>query len=120
MSPRAAPVGAPAQPSPRRRRVGYVPLHLVTGPANSGKAGRLLGEYRARIEQEPILVVPAFRDVEWSQRELARSGAVLGAHVVRFAWLFELIAERCGGATPRSRRVSPLRRALLIEEAVRP
>src|SRR4051794_32207734 len=91
-------------------------LTLVTGPANSGRAGEVLGSYRARLEEEPILVVPAFRDVEHTLRELAGDGAVFGTTVVRFAWLFETIAERCGAAP--ARRASPTQRDLLIEEAV--
>ena len=59
-------------------------LKLVTGPANSGKAGRLLDELRTRLDEEPILVVPTFRDVERAQRELSAAGAVFGARVVRF------------------------------------
>jgi ATP-dependent helicase/DNAse subunit B len=94
-----------------------VGLTLVTGPANSGRAGEVLGAYRARLEEEPILVVPAFRDVEHTLRELAAGGAVFGTTVVRFAWLFDTIAERCG--TERARRASGVQRELLVEEAVR-
>src|SRR3954464_13388013 len=92
-------------------------LTLVAGPANSGRAGEVLGAYRARLEEEPILVVPAFRDVEHTLRELAADGAVFGASVVRFAWLFRTIAERCGA--PAARRASDVQRELLTEEAVR-
>jgi ATP-dependent helicase/DNAse subunit B len=92
-------------------------LTLVTGPANSGRAGEVLGAYRARLEEEPILVVPAFRDVEHTLRELAGGGAVFGTTVVRFAWLFETIAERCGA--PVLPRASEVQRDLLVEEAVR-
>jgi ATP-dependent helicase/DNAse subunit B len=92
-------------------------LTLVTGPANSGRAGEVLGAYRARLEEEPILVVPAFRDVEHTLRELAAGGAVFGSSVVRFAWLFETIAERCGA--PPGRIASAVQRELLVEEAVR-
>jgi ATP-dependent helicase/DNAse subunit B len=91
-------------------------LTLVTGPANSGRAGEVLGAYRARLEEEPILVVPAFRDVEHTLRELAQGGAVFGTTVVRFAWLFDTIAERCGA--PRQRRASDVQRELLTEEAI--
>jgi ATP-dependent helicase/DNAse subunit B len=94
-----------------------VGLTLVTGPANSGRAGEVLGAYRARLEEEPILVVPAFRDVEHTLRELAGGGAVFGTTVVRFAWLFDTIAERCGA--PPARRASDVQRELLAEEAVR-
>ncbi len=92
-------------------------LKLVTGPANSGRAGQVLDEYRARIAEDPILVVPGFRDVEHSQRELARTGAGLGARVVRFADLFRTIGERCGA--PLARAASDVQREVLVEEAVR-
>ena len=36
-----------------------MPLTLVTGPANAAKAGEVLGGLRARLDEEPILVVPA-------------------------------------------------------------
>jgi ATP-dependent helicase/DNAse subunit B len=93
-----------------------VPLTLVTGPANSAKAGAVLGGLRDRLEDDPILVVPAFQDVEHAQRELAASGAVFGVHVLRFDRLFQAIAERAGYGAPL---VSRLQRELLVEEAVR-
>ena len=93
-----------------------MPLKLVTGPANSGRAGQVLDEYRARIAEDPILVVPGFRDVEHSQRELARTGAGLGARVMRFADLFREIGERCGA--PPARLASDVQREVLVEEAV--
>jgi ATP-dependent helicase/DNAse subunit B len=98
-----------------------VPLRLVTGPANSAKAGRILGGYREALRAglEPILVVPAFRDVAHSQRELAAGGAVFGTRVMRFAWLFELVAERCGSEALRTERASRLQRELLVAHAVR-
>jgi len=94
-----------------------MPLKLVTGPANSGRAGVLLDAYRARIADEPILVVPGYRDVAQLQRELARTGAGLGARVVRFGDLFRTIGERCGA--PPARVASDVQREVLVEEAVR-
>src|ERR671916_288724 len=73
-----------------------VPVKLVTGPANAPKAGEVLGGLRARLEDEPILVVPTVGDVEHAQRELAERGAVFGARVLRFDWLFQEIARRAG------------------------
>jgi ATP-dependent helicase/DNAse subunit B len=93
-----------------------VPLTLVTGPANAAKAGEVLGGLRARLEEEPILVVPAFQDVEHAQRELAERGAVFGARVLRFDWLFREIAERAGHW---ERVASDVQRELIVEEAVR-
>ena len=92
-----------------------MPLKLVTGPANAAKAGEVLGGLRARLEDEPILVVPAFEDVEHNQRELARRGAVFGARVLRFKAFFGLLARRTG--TP-SRIATDLQRLLLLQEAI--
>jgi ATP-dependent helicase/DNAse subunit B len=92
-----------------------VPLTLVTGPANAAKAGDVLGGLRARVDDEPILVVPALGDVEHAQRELAEGGAVFGVSVLRFNWLFREIARR----TEHSERVaSDVQRELIVEEAV--
>ena len=91
-------------------------LTLVTGPANSGRAGVVLGGYRARLDDEPVLVVPYFQDVEHNQRELAERGAVLGGNVLRFAWLFDLVARRTGYG---ARTATRLQRELIVEEAVR-
>lgn len=93
-----------------------MPLTLVTGPANSAKAGEVLGGLRARLDDEPILVVPAFQDVEHAQRELAERGAVFGAEVLVFDRLFRLIAERTGYG---ERVASRFQRELIVEEAVR-
>ncbi len=75
-----------------------MPFALVTGPANAAKAGEVLGGLRARLDDDPILVVPTFADVEHAQRELADRGAIFGARVMRFEWLFEEIAARAGFA----------------------
>jgi len=93
-----------------------VPLKLVTGPANAAKAGAVLGSLRERLAESPVLVVPAFEDVEHSQRELADRGAIFGTRVLRFGALYRLIAERTGSD---DRCASPLQRTLIVEEAVR-
>ena len=93
-----------------------MPLKLVTGPANAAKAGEVLGGLRARLDDEPILVVPTVGDVDHSQRELAERGAVFGARVMRFDWLFGEIAERAGFG---GRAASDFQRELVVEEAVR-
>ncbi|HEY1594483.1 MAG TPA: PD-(D/E)XK nuclease family protein [Thermoleophilaceae bacterium] len=93
-----------------------MPLQLVIGPANSGKAGVVLDAYRARLDEEPILVVPSLEDVEHTQRELADGGAVFGTRVLRFKWLFQEIASRAGF---RARVASEVQRELIVEDAVR-
>src|SRR3954451_19677359 len=92
-------------------------LKLVTGPANSRRAGEVLDAYRARIGEDPVLVVPTARDAEQILRELARTGAGLGASVLRFDGLFREIGGRCGVAARRL--ASDVQRGVLVEQAVR-
>ncbi len=92
-----------------------MPLTLITGPANAGKAGRVLGAYRAALDREPLLVVPRFDDVAHYQRELASRGAVFGGGVLRFTWLWREIARRTGASVAPA---GPLLRRRLLEAAV--
>ena len=92
-----------------------MPLTLVTGPANAAKAGEVLGGLRARLDDEPILVVPAFQDVEHAQRELAERGAVFGARVLRFE--LAVPRDRRPRRLQRARRRRSVQRELLAEEA---
>src|SRR4051794_26931779 len=103
----------PSAPLPTFDRL---PLTLVTGPANAAKAGSVLGAFRSRVDEEPLLVVPRMEDIDHHQRELAGDGVLMGGHVVRFAWLFEEIARRCGYS---ARRASRLQVELIAEQAVR-
>jgi len=55
----------------------------------------LLNEYRARLDEEPMLVVPSLEDVEHTQRELADGGAGVRARAwCAYKWLFQEIAAR--------------------------
>ena len=76
----------------------------------------MLGAFRARLDEEPLLVVPRMDDVDHHQRALAADGVLMGGHVVRFAWLFEEIARRCGYS---ARRASRLQVELVAAQAVR-
>ena len=107
-----------------------VPLKLVTGPANAAKAGEVLGGLRNRLDEDPILVVPTLADVEHAQRELAERGAVFGARVMRFRWLFEEIAAAPASTSARPptssasfssrRRCAGARLDVLAESAAQP
>ena len=79
-----------------------MPLRLITGPANSAKAGAVLDAYRTALRRDPVLVVPTFADVEHYGRELAAGGAVFGGTVVRFEWLLEAIARAAAAANAPS------------------
>jgi ATP-dependent helicase/nuclease subunit B len=92
-----------------------MPLTLVTGPANAGKARWVLDEVHARIAEAPVLVVPTTQDVFRYMRELAGRGAVFGTNVVTFDRLAREIARRAGYSARVLRRTQ---RERLVEVAV--
>src|SRR5437660_3317425 len=92
-----------------------MPLTLITGPANAGKAGRVLDAYRAALDREPLLVVPRSEDVAYYQRELASRGAVFAGGVLLFAWLSREITRRAGTGGALA---GPLLRRRLVEAAL--
>jgi ATP-dependent helicase/DNAse subunit B len=74
----------------------FMPITLVTGPANAGKAQVVLDGVRASRAraEEPILVVPTQVDVEHYRRELADGGLIMGARVEGFDGLMGEIIRR--------------------------
>ena len=78
-----------------------MPLTLVLGPANSAKAGEVLGAYAAAARRGALLVVPTAIDARHYARELAGDGAVLGSvrHLQRAG---PEIARRAGYAGRRA------------------
>ena len=91
-----------------------MPLTLVLGPANSAKAGEVLGAFGAAAHRGALLVVPNASDAEHYSRELAEQGSVL-ASVLTFSGLIEEIARRAGYA---ERRLTALQRERVLERAV--
>jgi ADDB, N-terminal len=94
-------------------------LTLITGPANSAKAGEVFAAYAAASRRGAVLVVPTARDVRHYERELAAAGGerppvVLGS-VLTFDGLVARIAERAGYA---GRRLSALQRGQLLRSLV--
>ena len=71
-----------------------MPLTLVTGPANSEKAGAVLDPFRAAIRRGAILVVPTFGDVERLRRSFAEEEQVFGVRIEQFGGLLDEIARR--------------------------
>jgi ATP-dependent helicase/DNAse subunit B len=92
-----------------------VALKLVLGPANSAKAGEVLGAYAAAAGRGAVLVVPTSADARLYTRELAGEGAVFGGSVVTFSGLAREIAWRTGYSR---RRASRLARERLLARAV--
>jgi len=75
-----------------------VPITLITGPANAGKAREVMSAVRRHVAHgvQPLLVVPTRADAEHYRRELAREGVVLGARVERFEGLIGETVRRAG------------------------
>src|SRR5437764_6378051 len=92
-----------------------MPLTLVLGPANSAKAGEVLGAFAAAAPRGALLVVPTAADVEHYSRELAADGAALGS-VLTFSGLASEIARRSGH---QRLKLTPLQRRRLTARAVR-
>ncbi len=78
-----------------------MPLKLIHGPPNSGRAGRIRRGLLAVLDSDPVLVVPTLDDVYAFERELCAEGAVLGADVMTFGGLFRAVVS-AGGAPPRA------------------
>ncbi|MGH2910899.1 MAG: PD-(D/E)XK nuclease family protein, partial [Solirubrobacteraceae bacterium] len=78
--------------------MGFVPISLVTGPANAGKANVVLEAARAHVArgESPLLVVPTYADQARYRRELAEDGLALGVHVERFEGLLGELVSRAG------------------------
>ena len=91
-----------------------MPLTLVLGPANSAKAGEVLGAFAAASTRGAILVVPTTADAAHYSRELAAGGAVLGS-VLTFGGLAYEIAARAGYA---GRRLTRLQRERVLALAL--
>ncbi len=79
-----------------------MPITLITGPANAGKAELVMDAVRRHLAhgEEPLLVVPTRADVEHYLRELAGDGAALGVRVERFAGLLAEAVSRAGAGEP--------------------
>src|SRR5271155_1587455 len=75
-----------------------MPITLITGPANAGKAQLVMDAVRREIAHgsEPLLIVPTRADAEHYLRELAGEGAAMGLRVQRFDGLIEEAARRAG------------------------
>ena len=89
-----------------------MPLSLVLGPANSAKAGEVLGSFASH--PGAILVVPTAADASHYARELAGDRTLLGS-VLTFSGLAAEIAARTGYG---DRRLTLLQREKVLEQAL--
>lgn len=93
-----------------------MPLKLILGPPNSGRAGAVRRRYLEALERDPVLVVPTVDDVFAFERELCGEGATLGGTVLTFGALFGQIATMAG--RPPGAVLSPAQRRRCVEVAV--
>jgi RecB family exonuclease len=93
-----------------------VPLKLILGPPNSGRADVVHRRYLDALERDPVLVVPTVDDVFAFERELCGKGAALGGSVLTFGALFGQIAT--AGGSPPGAVLSPAQRQRCVEVAV--
>jgi ATP-dependent helicase/DNAse subunit B len=93
-----------------------VPLKLIQGPPNSGRAGLIRRRLLAALDRDPILVVPTLDDVYAFERELCTGGAVLGADVMTFGALFRTVATATGA--PPGPTLTPAQRLGAVAAAV--
>jgi ATP-dependent helicase/DNAse subunit B len=93
-----------------------MPLKLIHGPPNSGRAGLIRRGFEEALERDPVLVVPTRDDVFRFERELCASAAALGGTVTTFEGLFAAVA-RAGGFAPTF-ELTPAQRLRAIAVAV--
>ena len=95
---------------------GKVGLSLLAGPANAGKVALLLERYLARLDDEPVLIVPNASDVDRVERDLlARHGCLFSGEIVTFDRLFELLVRDDPDRRPVA---TDHQRALIVRRAV--
>jgi len=93
-----------------------MPLKLIQGPPNSGRADRIQGLFREALDRDPILVLPTLDDVFRFERTLLKSGAALGGSVMTFGELFREVA-RCTGA-PSGGELTPAQRLAAVSVGI--
>ena len=95
-------------------KLGGVPLNLIHGPPNSGRAGLIRRRFAAALDRDPVLVVPNADDVFAFERELCEGGAALGGSVMTFEGLFRAVATAGGSPPAAELTVAQRRRAISI------
>jgi hypothetical protein len=94
-----------------------MPLHLITGPPNSGRTERLVELIDAQRSRDPMLVVPSVSDIfAWERRLSGDAGAATGLRIVHFRDLYLDVLSLAG--KPREPWAGPLLRRKLMADAV--
>ncbi|HET8566005.1 MAG TPA: PD-(D/E)XK nuclease family protein [Solirubrobacterales bacterium] len=93
-----------------------MPLKLVHGPPNSGRAGVIRRDFTAALGRDPVLVVPTVDDVFAFERELCGGGALLGGAVMTFGGLFRTVLAAAGA--PPGAELTPAQRLRAVAVAI--
>jgi ATP-dependent helicase/DNAse subunit B len=93
-----------------------MPLKLIHGPPNSGRAGLIRQRFEAALDRDPVLIVPTLDDVYAFERELCERGAILGGATTTFRGLFRAVASAAG--TPPADELTPAQRLRAISVAI--
>lgn len=91
-----------------------MPLSLILGPPNSGRAGLLRRRFTAALDHDPVLVVPNADDVFAFEQELCLSGAALGGATMTFGGLSREVARACGSPPGAEMTMTQRRRVVSI------
>jgi ATP-dependent helicase/nuclease subunit B len=94
-----------------------VPLKLIHGPPNSGRAGVIRQRFTASLERDPILVVPTVDDVFAFERELCAGGGLVGGAAMTFGGLIRTVLGAAGA--PPGAELSPAQRLRAVAVAIR-
>ena len=97
-------------------RLPPMPLKLIHGPPNSGRADRIQALFRAALDRDPVLVLPTLDDVFRFERSLCADGAALGGSVLTFADLFREVAWACGA--PAGSELTPAQRLAAVSAGI--
>jgi ATP-dependent helicase/DNAse subunit B len=93
-----------------------MPLKLIHGPPNSGRAERIQTLFREALDRNPVLVLPTLDDVFRFERNLCASGAALGGSVMTFSDLFHQVARSTGAAL--ASELTPAQRLAVVSAGI--
>ena len=85
-----------------------MPLNLIHGPPNSGRAGLIRRRFAAALDRAPVLVVPTLDDVFDFERELCEGGRRAGRLRDDLRGAVQAVAT--AGGSPPSAELTPAQR----------
>jgi len=93
-----------------------MPLTLIHGPPNSGRADLVERLFRESLDRDPVLVLPTLDDVFRFERRLCGAGGALGGTAMTFADLFRAVATATGA--PGAGELTQAQRVAAVSVAI--